>query len=224
MDCGPTCLRMIAKQYGKSYSLEYLRSRSFITRQGVSLLGISECAETIGFRTLAVSISFEQLQEEVQLPAILHWNQNHFVVIPPQHYKTKNKILIADPGHGLVQVDRDTFFKSWTGSSAEGIALLLEPTPKFYEEKGEENKKKGFHFLFRYLKPYRSHAVQLLLSILLGAFLSLIFPFLTQSLVDYGINRQDISYVYLILLSQLLLFLGSTIIDVIRSWILMHMN
>ncbi|RYE54503.1 MAG: peptidase domain-containing ABC transporter, partial [Sphingobacteriales bacterium] len=221
MDCGPTCLRMIAKFYGKTYSLEYLRSQSYITRQGVSMLGISEAAEQIGFRTLAVKIGYDALIEEAPFPLVLHWNDNHFVVVPEQNFK-KNKIYVADPAHGLVHVDKNTFLRSWMGAANEGIAMLLEPTQKFFEENRNESSISGFRFLFGYLKPHRRYLIQLLISVLLGGVLSLIFPFLTQSMVDYGINRQDISYVYLILISQVLLFLGSTAIELIRSWILLH--
>lgn len=227
MDCGPTCLRMVAKYHGKNFALDYLRSQSYITRNGVSLLGISEAAEEIGFRTLAVKISFEQLDKEASLPCILHWNQNHFVVLPPQKYDDKKggKILIADPGHGLVKMTKEAFLKSWLGSATEGVALLLEPTQKFHEQQDTKDKSvTGFRFLFQYLKPYRKFVVQLLLSVLLAGLLSLIFPFLTQSLVDYGINRQDTGFVLLILISQLMLFFGNTAIELIRSWILLHMN
>src|SRR3954454_15160913 len=127
MDCGPTCLRMIAKHYGKNYSLESLRNASCISREGVSLLGISEAAEKIGFKTLAASINLEQLDEEVLLPCIIHWNQNHYVVIPPQNCSIQNpkaKILIADPAHGLVKIDQQTFLKSWISKSdKQGIVL-----------------------------------------------------------------------------------------------------
>jgi ATP-binding cassette subfamily B protein len=227
MDCGPTCLRMIARHYGKSYSLEHLREMSFITREGVSLLGIGEAAEKIGFRTLAAKITFEQLDEEALLPCILHWKQQHFVVLPPQNYsrnKKKDKILIADPAHGLVKVDRDTFMHSWKGSSSEGIVLMLEPTDAFYNTKEELEEKKGFKFLFSYMRPYRKYVLQLFLSIIIASVLSLIMPFLTQGLVDYGINQQNLGFVYLVLISQLVLFIGSTAIEMIRSWILLHMN
>lgn len=226
-DCGPTCLKMVAKYHGKNFSLDYLRTRSYITRNGVSLLGISQAAEEIGFHSLAVKISFEQLDKEASLPCILHWNQNHFVVLPPQKYEDKKgeKILIADPGHGLVKITKEAFLKNWLGSATEGVVLLLEPTRKFHEQQGINDKSvTGFRFLFQYLKPYRKFVVQLLLSVLLAGLLSLIFPFLTQSLVDYGINRQDTGFVLLILISQLMLFLGSTAIEIIRSWILLHMN
>jgi ATP-binding cassette, subfamily B, bacterial len=226
MDCGPTCLRMVAKYYGKSYSLEYLRELSYITREGVSLLGISEAAETIGFRTFSGRLSFSALDEEAKLPCILHWNQRHFVVLPPQNYNRnkKGKILIADPAHGLINVDKDTFLHSWSANGNDGIALLLEPTDAFYQQKEEETKPTGFRFLFRYLHPYRKYLVQLFLSILIASVLSLTAPFLTQGLVDYGINHQNPGFVNLVLISQLVLFAGSTAIEMIRSWIMLHIN
>lgn len=227
MDCGPTCLRMVAKHYGKNYSLEYLREQSHITREGVSLLGISEAAEKIGFRTLAAKITFAQLDEEATLPCILHWNQKHFVVLPPQNYdrkKKKDKILVADPGHGMVKVDRETFLRSWMGEGKEGIVLMLEPTEQFYLEKEEQAERTGFKFLFSYLRPYRKYVFQLFLSILIASVFSLVGPFLTQGLVDYGINHQNLGFVYLVLISQLVVFAGSTAIEMIRSWIMLHMN
>ena len=228
MDCGPTCLRMIAKHYGKNYSLENLRNISCITREGVSLLGISEAAEKIGFKTIAAALNFEQLNKEVNLPCILHWNQNHFVVLPPQDYSGKNekhKILIADPAGGLVKVDKEIFVKSWLSKSErQGIALLLEPTPSFYHREDDKSVNRGFSFLFQYLHPYKKFINQLLIGMLLSSLLSLLFPFLTQSMVDDGVNHQDIGFIKLILISQLVLFIGVTAIEIIRSWILLHMN
>jgi ATP-binding cassette, subfamily B, bacterial len=224
MDCGPTCLRMVAKHHGKNYSLEYLRDNSFLTKEGVSLLGISEAAELIGFRTLAVKVPLDKMVEDAPLPAILHWNQNHFVVLYAIKGKGKNKVFyIADPSHGLIKLNEKDFLAGWMENSKEGIALLLEPTPKFYEEKGEdESASKGFRFLFRYLKPFKASLLQLLFSIAIG--LSLIFPFLTQALVDHGINNKNVSFVVLILISQLVLFAGSLAIELLRSWVMMHMN
>ena len=227
MDCGPTCLRMVARHYGRSYSLEYLRQQASITREGVNLLGISEAAEKIGFRTNAVRITFEQLDEQVDLPCILHWNQQHFVVLPPQEYnrhKKGEKILVADPGHGLVKVDKETFLNCWQGNSNTGTILMLEPTAAFYQTEAMQETATGFRFLFNYIKPYRKYVIQLFLSVLVASVLSLTLPFLTQSLVDYGINRNNTGFVYLVLVSQLLLFAGSTAIEMIRSWILLHMN
>jgi ATP-binding cassette subfamily B protein len=228
MDCGPTCLRMVAKYHGKNYSLQFLREQSFITREGVSLLGISEAAEHIGFKTFSGKITFEQLDNEVNLPCILHWNQKHFVVLPPQDYdihKKNSKILIADPAHGLIKIDKETFLSSWKGTSDQGIVLMLEPTHAFHNEsEADQPEANGFKFLLQYLKPYRKYVVQLFLSILIGSVLSLFAPFLTQSLVDNGINHQNLGFVHLVLISQLVLFAGSTAIELIRSWILLHIN
>jgi len=223
MDCGPACLRMIAKYYGKIYSLELLRNRSFITREGVSLLGISDAAESIGFRTIGAKATFEQLKKEATLPAIAHWMQNHFIVI----YKIKkDTICVADPAHGLLTYRKDEFLKGWIGTGEnEGILLLLEPTPDFYQKEDETPKsKRGFYFLFSYLFPYRKFIIQLLIGMVVGSLLQLIFPFLTQSLVDFGISNQNIGFIYTILAAQLMLFLSRTTVDLIRGWILLHIG
>lgn len=235
MDCGPTCLRMIASFYGKDYSLDFLRANSFITRAGVSLQGISEAAEKIGFRTLKVKINYRQLIEEAPLPCILHWNQEHFVVL----YDTKKsfwsflpwvdkeeKLVIADPGHDLVIVEKSIFLKCWSsGTESKGVALLLETTPEFYTMQEENpHDKTGFKFLFNYLKPYKKYFIQVFLGMVFGSILSMIFPFLTQSLVDFGIHRHNVSFIHLILISQLLLFIGGVAVDMIRSWILLHVG
>jgi ATP-binding cassette, subfamily B, bacterial len=228
MDCGPTCLRMIAGFYGKHYTLQTLRESSFLTREGVNLQGISEAAVKIGFRTLGVKLTFEQLDEEAILPCILHWNQSHFVVLPPQNYnrnKKDGKILIADPASGLVRISKETLLHSWLNAEKNyGIALLLEPSPLFYEAQDEKNKKTNFSFLIQYLHPYKRFVWQLFLGMFVASILSLIAPFLTQSMVDYGINQQNIGFIYLILFAQIALFLGTTAIEVIRNWIMLHMS
>jgi ATP-binding cassette, subfamily B, bacterial len=236
MDCGPTCLRTVAKHHGKEYSLEYLRDNSFLTREGVSLLGISEAAEKIGFRTLAVKIPLQKLIDEAPLPCVLHWNQNHFVVL----YKVKNEkqklknlfnsqnnylFFIADPGVGKIELSQEAFLKSWLGNNVEGVALLLETTPSFYQQKEAESKnKKGFGFLIQYLRPYKKFIAQLFLSMLIGSGLTLIFPFLTQALVDNGINHKNVPFVVLILVAQITLFFSSMFVELIRGWIMLHIN
>jgi ATP-binding cassette subfamily B protein len=230
MDCGPTCLRMIASYYGEEYSLDYLRANSYITKNGVSLLGLSEAAEKIGFKTLSTKLSYDQLFEQAPLPAVLHWNQEHFVVLygieKKSLFRRKDKIVIADPGHNLVKVERDVFEKCWISTAdKKGIALLIEPTPDFYRnEEGVQKEKSSFGFLLGYLRPYKKYFIQLILGMLLGSLISLCFPFLTQSLVDFGINRKNIGFIHLILLSQLLLFLGGIAVDLIRNWILLHIS
>jgi len=227
MDCGPTCLRMIAKHHGRSISLEKLRKLSETTREGTSLKNISETAEKIGFRTLGVKIDFEKLVADAPLPCIVFWQQYHFVVV----YKIKNDtVFVADPAHGLVKYSKVEFIKNWIGEGAgintqEGIALLLEPTPKLKQTEADDiEARKGFSFLYQYLFRYKKFLVQLFIGLLAGSLLQLIFPFLTQSVVDIGIQNQDIHFIYLILIAQLFLFIGRTGIELIRGWILLHLS
>lgn len=226
MDCGPTCLRMVAAFYGKCYSLEGLREKSFITREGVSMLGISEAAEKIGFRSICVQVGYEKLQE-APLPCIIHWNQQHFVVV----YKLNDKhVWVADPGAGKLKYTKEEFCNCWLSSRKNeedtGVALLLEPTPEFYtiEDEGDEVNRRGFSFLYSYLRPYRGLVGQLLLGLLLGSMIQLMLPFLTQSVVDFGINNQNLGFIYLVLIAQLMLSFSSSAVDFIRGWILLHLG
>jgi ATP-binding cassette subfamily B protein len=225
MDCGPSCLRMIARSYGKSFSLQSLRDRSFLTRQGVSLLGISDAAESIGFRTMGVRLSFDQLSREAPLPCIVHWKQNHFIVV----YKIrKNKIHVADPAFGKTTYSKDEFLKHWISSQQDGIGqglcLLLEPGSGFYEQDDEPFDKGNFSFLFSYLRAYKPYVLQLLLGLLLASIIQLIFPFLTQQIIDFGINNQDLGFIYLVLIAQFVLFLSRMSVDFVRGWILLHLG
>lgn len=227
MDCGPTCLRMVSAFYGKRYSLERLREKSFITREGVSMLGISEAAEHIGFRSMCVQIGYEKLLE-APLPCIVHWNQQHFVVV----YKTSDKyVWVADPGAGKLKYRREEFCNCWLSSRKagenRGVALLLEPTPDFYMEEGEEGevqKRKWLGSLYVYLRPYRHLVGQLFLGLLLGSMIQLLFPFLTQSIVDFGISNQNLGFIYLVLIAQLMLSFSSGVVEFIRGWILLHLG
>jgi ATP-binding cassette subfamily B protein len=233
MDCGPTCLRMIAKYYGKSYTLQTLRQRSFITREGVSMLGISDAAETVGFHTSGVRISFKQLVEDMPLPCILHWNQNHFVVCYRIKKKGRNDyaISIADPAARKSVFTKAEFLKCWISTKVQGedtgTALILQPGPEFYEEKDEKNKEKsikGLRFFARYLRPYKSQLWQLVVGMMVGSALQLIFPFLTQAMVDTGIGTSNLNFITLILIAQLVLFTTQLGVNFIRSWIVLHMN
>lgn len=226
VDCGPACLRMIAMYYGRSYSVQYLREQAFITREGVSMLGISDAAERIGFRTMGVKITLEQLRTEVPLPCVLHWNQNHFVVL----YKVKNgKYYIADPANKKLVYNESELERCWCSTVVEGkdtgAALLFEPGPDFYDREEEETRKeRKFSFFFRYLTPYRRELFQLVLGMLTASILQLIMPFLTQSLVDTGIRDSNLSFITLILIAQLVIFVAKLSVDFIRSWILLHVN
>ncbi|MGV3587477.1 MAG: peptidase domain-containing ABC transporter [Adhaeribacter sp.] len=226
MDCGPTCLKMIAAHHGRVFAADYLREKSYTSREGVSLMGLSDAAETIGMRTLAVKIKYTALQNDMLLPCIVHWRQKHFVVL----YKiSKDKVFVADPGFGLVTYTKEEFLNGWLGknknAAEEGIALLLEPTPEFYQnEDKQEKSKQGIKLLLPYLKPYSRYVVQLFIGLVVASVLQLTLPFLTQGVVDYGIKNQDIDFIYLILVAQLMLFFSQSVVEVIRSWILLHVG
>jgi len=225
MDCGPACLKMIAGYYKKNFSLEYLRKKCYITKEGVSFLGLSEAADSIGFRTLAVKISFEMLEDKVTLPCIVHWQQKHFVVV----YKIKNgKVWVADPGAGLIKYSREDFEKNWsvtlTDGKQTGMALIIEPTPSLYDIEDQTDKRGGFRFLLKYFRLYRKYFGQLLLGLFIGSFIQLIIPFLTQSIIDIGINNNDLGFIYLILFAQLALVAGRMSVEFIRGWLLLHIG
>lgn len=227
MDCGPTCLKMIAAYYGRTFSLEKLREKSSLTKEGVSMLGISEAAEFIGFRTMGAAVTFEKLKK-APLPCIVHWNQEHFVVV----YAIKNKkgkdiISVANPAAGKAKFTKEEFCLSWISTKRDGqdvgMVLLLDPTPEFYAN-DEKINRKGFSFLFNYLKPHKKLLIQLFMGLLFGSLLQLVFPFLTQSIVDFGINNQNLGFVYLILIAQLMLTFSSSAVEFIRGWIMLHLG
>jgi ATP-binding cassette, subfamily B, bacterial len=252
MDCGPTCLRMIARYYGKNYSLQFLRSRSYITKSGVSMLGISDAAESIGFRTRGYRLTWEQLRDEVPLPCIVHWRQSHFVVVyairkhrkfsffqgigkPAKPGITKSAlndenitVYVGDPASGLIKYSKEEFLKCWLsttkGGEREGTTLLLEPTPDFYRQDDEKKGKLRFMYLLGYLRPYRKFIAQLFLGMLTGSAISLIFPFITQSIVDYGITNSDIAFVVMMLVAQMTLVFGQTANEFIRAWLMLHVT
>jgi ATP-binding cassette subfamily B protein len=221
-DCGPACLKMIAEHYGKIFSLDNLRDKARISKLGVSMLGISEAAEQIGCRTTGVKIDFAALNDNAPLPCIVHWNQNHFVVV----YKIQNnKVYVADPAYGLVIYSADEFLKGFLADQQTGLALFLTPTPKFYQQEGKEKKRQSqFSFLYSYLKAYRGYFIQLFIGMLAGSAILVIAPLLSQALVDQGIIQQNLGFVYVILIAQLMLFLGNSFIQLIRSWILLHVG
>lgn len=231
MDCGPSCLKMIAGYYGRNYSLETLRAYTFTSREGVSLLGISKAAEKIGFRSIGGRFTFEKLVEKAPLPCIVHWNQNHFVVVYQIRKNHKGyTAFVADPGKGFLKYSQEEFLNHWistrTFGEEKGIALVLEPTNLFYEQEGEKppKTKNRIHFLASYFLRYKKNFDQLILGLLVGSLLQLIFPFLTQAIVDTGIADQNIGFIWLILFAQMMLLLGRASIDFIRRRILLHIS
>lgn len=226
-DCGPTCLKIICKFYGKVVPLQQIRKLSETTRVGSSFMGLSNAAEELGFSSLGVKIDFNTLKEDVPLPCIVHWNKEHFVVV----YKiNNNKVYIADPSYGIITYSKDEFIKQWIGPNGtedteDGIALVLETTPDFFQNEFDEvESKASFSFLLKYLLKYKSFIIQLSIGLLAASLLSLVFPFLTQSIVDIGIQNQDLNFIYLVLLAQIMLFIGRIGIEIIRSWILLHLS
>lgn len=230
MDCGPTCLRMIAKHYGKIYSLNHLREKCFLTREGVSLLGISEAAEHIGFVTLGVKITLSQLAEEIQLPCILHWNQNHFVVCyKVTSHRGNHLFYIADPAIGLVKYSQNEMARHWIASRLNGydvgVALSLIPGPDFQSVKDERDKKAhDLSYFLQHILPYKKQILMLLLGTLSIMALSYITPFLSQSTIDIGIKNRNLDFILLILFAQLIISVSQIAIQFIQSWISLHIN
>lgn len=227
-DCGPTCIKIIAKYYGRVINIQALRNLAETTRAGSSLYNLSESAEKIGFHTIGVKLNYEKLNLEVPLPCIVHWNRNHFIVV----YKIKKgQVYVSDPAHGLLAYTKEQFIKHWIGNNATekteaGFSLLLEPTPKFYGDNllNEEENSFNFSFISKYLLKYKRFVWQLAIGLLAGSVIELIVPFLTQSIVDIGIKNQDIHFIYLILIAQLFLFFGRTVLEIVGGWILLHLS
>ena len=211
MSCGPTCLRMIAKYYGKHFNVDIIKDLAGYGKNGVSLLGISTAAEKIGFRTRGVHITIDQLINEAHLPCILHWDQKHFVVLVSANkpfFKSQYNFTIADPAKGITKFSQIELSNNFIRSKNEqnegiGIALLLQPTPKFYETEGDNEMKFRWSHIFRYLKQSKGKIIQVILALSISSLLQLIFPFLTQSIVDIGISTHNLNFITIILLAQL---------------------
>jgi ATP-binding cassette subfamily B protein len=233
MDCGPTCLRMVAKYYGRHYNNSGIKALAGYGKEGVSLLGISEAAEKIGFAARGTLLSFSQLTEEARLPCILHWNQNHFVVLigvkKSNLFRKQGKITIADPARGILACSPEEFMQSWLsrsvgGTDAAGMALLLQPTSRFYEAKGDKGHRSRWSVVWRYLLHSRWQLTKVFITLLVTSLLQLAFPFLTQSIVDTGIHTRNLSFVTIVLTAQLMLLFSQTMVEFIRSRLLLHIS
>ncbi|HEX2920600.1 MAG TPA: peptidase domain-containing ABC transporter [Bacteroidales bacterium] len=225
MDCGPACLKMVAAYYNKSFALDSLRKKCYITKDGVSFLGLSEAADSLGFRTLGVKITFNMLQDNVPLPCIVHWQQKHFIVV----YKLKNeKVHVADPAIGNIKINKEEFIKNWASASIDGqqvgLALIIEPTPTFFNNENDIEKYGGFRFLLRHFNLYKKYVSKLALGLFIGSCIQLTMPFLTQSIVDIGINNNNLGFIYVVLLAQLMLVFGRLSVEFIRGWLLLHIG
>lgn len=229
MDCGVSCLRMICHHYGKNYSAHYLRRITYLTKQGVSMLTMGKAAETLGFKALVGELSLNYLVTKASLPCVLFWDKNHFIVLY-KVVKTKKgyKFYIADPNVGNVRLNEETFKKYWFAGGEKGIALFLETTPLFYshvEERSNKSENKGIlHFLWIYFSRFKKNYLQVLISMLLAATVTLFIPYLTKGIVDIGIGNRDLNFVTLIIMFQVLLFLSNTFAEAIRSHLLLHIG
>lgn len=226
MDCGATCLRMVARYHGRFFSLEKLRELTYIGKQGVNMLGISDAAEHIGLQTLAVQTTYDQLNSVIPLPCIAHWNDEHFVVV---YRVTDRYAWIADPAQDKFRITKEEFLQHWASEVNEqgepqGVLLLLQTTPEFSQQDGEQLKKSGWGYVLRYFRSYRNLMGQLFLGVILGTLIQLAFPFLIKAIVDVGINIIDLRFITLVLVAQLVLFAAQTAIDALRSWILLHVG
>lgn len=227
MDCGAACLKMIAKHYGRHYSMEKLRGLTYLGKEGVSLLGISDAAEEIGLQTLAVQTTYDQLVSVIPLPCIAHWNDaEHFVVI---FRANKNYVWIADPEEGIFKLTRAEFMQHWADSvtkdgQQQGVLLLLQVTPEFYHLEGDKIEKSGFRYVLSYFGQYKGLLRQLGLGVLLSVVIQFFLPFLIQAVVDTGIGNLDVNFIALILVCQLLLFVTQIFVEYFRSWILLHLS
>lgn len=224
MDCGPSCLTMIVNYYGVKASLDYIRNKCYLTKNGVSLLGISQSAEELGFETFSVRITLNQLKT-IQLPCILHWNNAHFVVLSNIKYKNGKVVYrIADPAHGYVNLEEKEFLKNWSLDNEKGVCLILYPSSiDFYDKKIVE-KKKSYKFLFKYLKPFKSEICKIFIGLFLGCIITLALPFLTQYMVDSGIKNKDLNILQLIFIFQVSLFIGNSVIDILRNRLFLHIG
>src|SRR5690625_3248731 len=229
MDCGPTCLRMVARYYGKHYNTDGIRQVAGYSKRGVSLLGISLAAEKMGLRTRGVQLTLDQLIRDAPLPCIIHWNQNHFVVFVSRSRWRHGSIMVADPARGIASYDREQFLTYWaskrTGEGKPlGTALLLEPTPYFYEQEGDREDKLNWSWVLQYLKKSRWLLMQVFVALIISSVFQLIFPFLTQSIVDTGINMRNLSYITIVLIAELVLVASRSLVNFIRSHLLLRIS
>lgn len=230
MQCGIACISMICRFYGRNVDISELEGICHATTEGVSMHGIVDAAHKLGLETFVALASIDKLSD-INLPCILHWNQNHFVVLYKISKKGKS-FHVADPGKGLVIYSADEFKKHWISSSSEGegtgIVALLNPKSSFTSYEGllpkESTSKHSFRFLLGYIRQYKKYFTQIILGLSIGCILQLLMPFLTQWIVDIGIKHKDIGFIWLVLLGELMIVVGRTATDFIRRWILLHIS
>lgn len=226
MDCGPACICMVASAYGKDYPLSYLRSLSHLTREGVSVSGIRHALEELGMDSAAFEMTPEQLRGKCPLPAILHWEQNHFVVlykIKQNRWTGKWNYYIANPAYGKHGFTEESFSRFWLNDD-KGVVIAIEPRDDFFEKKPVKEKHSLLRFAHKYVWPYRWELSQSAFGMLFGMLLSLVTPFLTQAMVDDGIGMRDMGFILNILLAQVFIFVGTFLMGLISSHVSLYMS
>ena len=226
MDCGPSCIRMVASAYGKDYPLSYLRTLAHLTREGVSVAGIRDALQEIGMNSATFQMTLEQLEDKCPLPAILHWEQNHFVVIykiTRNRFTGKKTYHIANPAYGKHGHGRETLEKCWLNGD-KGVVVAIEPTDDFYQRQPVKEKHSFVHFAKKYVWPFKKQMFVLALSIVFGIVISLVTPFITQHTVDDGIMQKDLGMIVNLMLAQLALFVGSFSMSLMTSWVSLYMS
>lgn len=220
MDCGPTCLKMVAAYHGKNISIQSLRDYCQISKNGVSMADIAKAAEKIGILATGGEVGINNVNK-LPLPCIIHWDQKHFVVL----YKvSKNKYIVADPAKAILTYTQEEFSHYWSQNRSKGIVLKLEPKTDFFDIEEDKERTRGFSTFFRYLFRYKKLLFQLIAGFLLGSLLQVILPFLTQSIVDIGINTQNLKFIHIVLMAQFMLLISRMGVDFLRSWILLHIS
>lgn len=222
MDCGPACLKIISKFYGKYYSLQYLRDMCGISREGASFQDVCYGAEKIGLRTLAVSVTIDDLYKKVQFPCVAHWDNNHFVVI----YKvTARKVYVSDPGKGLVSYSLQDFVNHWYKDDSEsGDIILIEPTADFKNEHDTERRRRAVEKILQYFLPYKRNFMTLFGIMLLVTVLQGILPFISKAVIDVGIKSSDVDFINMVLLANLTIIVSVTLANAVRDWLLLHIT
>lgn len=222
-DCGPACLKIIAKHFGKFYSLQSLRDRCGITKEGVSLLDLSTGAESIGLRTLAIKCTIDDVVNSVPFPAIIFWKDSHFVVV---YHANKKYIWVSDPAKGRIKYTHEEFKKGWYQKGAkQGVLLAIEPTAEFKDSKAEkEQRKNTFSSILKYFTPYQRNFTLIFVIMLLVTALQGMLPFISKAVIDVGIKTSDVNFINMVLIGNISILISVMIFNVIRDWILMHIT
>lgn len=223
MDCGPASLKMVAKYFGRYYSLQYLRDKCGITKEGVSLLGISTAAESIGLHTVAVKCTIADLMIKVPFPVIVHWNENHFVVV---YHADKKHVWVSDPIKGHVKYTMQEFRASWyLKNQDKGVLLALEPTSDFKLSKQDKDQvKDSFLSMLRYFIPYKRQFLLIFFVMMVVTLLQAILPFISKAVIDIGISTSDVNFINMVLVGNITILLCIMVFNVVRDWILMHIT